>query len=130
MRHPMMNLYFTIISGSCVKGVMMNLYLTKISGSYVKGVMGYQGGQPDPLSPLGSDVVPKVLVSEGLRRGSAPVKGSPVWLLCLTMNEEPGPETNRTAEYELSFKKQSRNARWPCLEWKMGYFILSKPHSY
>ena len=40
---------------------MMNLYLTKISRSYVKEVMRYQGGRPD--------VVPKPLVSEGLRGG-------------------------------------------------------------
>ena len=46
------------------------------------------------------------------------------------MNEERGPETNCTAEYELSFEKQSRNIKWQCVKWKLSCFILSKPHSY
>ena len=43
-----------------------NLYLTKISRSHVKGVMRYQGAGPYPPPPV-SDVVPKPLVSEGLK---------------------------------------------------------------
>ena len=44
----------------------MNLYPTKISRSYVKGVMKYQGSARPP-PPLVCDVLPKPLVSEGLR---------------------------------------------------------------
>ena len=44
----------------------MNLYLSKISHSYVKGIMRYQTGRFDPPPPV-SNVVPKSLVSEGLK---------------------------------------------------------------
>ena len=46
------------------------------------------------------------------------------------MNEERGLETKGTAEYGQSFEKQSGSIKWPCLEWKLGCFILSKTHSY
>ena len=78
--------------------------------------MGGGGGHPAPPHPF---ILQNCVLVFKARFSS--VRGPPVQFLCL-IHEDGGPETNCTAKYELSFKKQHSNIKWPWFKWK--------PHSY